>query len=126
NEFIEGERRGLRITEPRLIALYKQVYKPDRFTLVSLPRIPEYLKKDLESWGVNVIDGVSIGCDSCLKELVEEVVALAKYSGSMDVIEELRSLLKSRGVEVSRAKLEEALLSLAIDKIDDLVSMIAQ
>lgn len=125
SEFIEGRRRGLRVTEPRLIALYKQVYKPNGFTLVSLPRIPEHLNKDLESWGVKVIDGVSMGCNSCLEELVKELIALAKYSGSMDVVEELRSVLKSRGVEVSRTRLEEALLSLAIDRIEDLVSRIA-
>ncbi len=126
NEFIEGRVRGLRVTEPKLIALYKQVYKPDGFTLVSLPRIPEHLKKDLESWRVKIIDGVSMGCSSCLEELAKEIVALAKYSGSMDVVEELRSVLKSRGIEVSRAKLEEALLSLAIDRIEDLASRITQ
>lgn len=77
----EGRSRSVRVREHRLLLLYKETFRPERFHLVSRARIPRDLRVDLESNGITVHDGVEIGDREALKGLVDELEGLATPAG---------------------------------------------
>lgn len=120
-EISRGEKKGIRIRETQLIKLYKSIYKPRYFYLVSSPRLPGYVKRDLEEDGVVVFDNAEIGCPGCLGELAEEVSKLAKpiesrAGGEIDI---LRRELARRGLLLSEVEILKLALKFALRKIDE-------
>ncbi|MEM1927968.1 MAG: ribbon-helix-helix protein, CopG family [Acidilobaceae archaeon] len=105
------EGRALRVKEPKLLLLYKSTYKPDLMILVSRVALPQELRRELESEGVMVADGVSFDARR-LEEVAGELARRASKTGraralievSADLAEELQEL--SRAMNVS---LEEVL-----------------
>ncbi len=77
----EGRARSIRVKEHRLLLLYKETFKPDRFHLVSRSRLPRDIRADLESNGIIIHDGVELGDTAALEDLVDEVEKLATPAG---------------------------------------------
>jgi len=119
------ERRGIRLTEPQIVALYKKVYRPDEMFLVSKPRLPEPVVKDLESWGIKVLDGVSIGCSDCLEDLSANLLKYAEQT-SGDPLDELLRTLRTRGTQISRARLLEAVRDFVLKRLDEFLDELRQ
>ena len=78
----EGRARSIRVKEHRLLLLYKETFKPERFHLVSRSRLPRDIRVDLESNDIIVHDGVELGDSKALEDLVNEVEKLATPTGS--------------------------------------------
>lgn len=53
-----GEKRGIRVKEPRLLYLYKAFYSPKYLILISRAPLPKGLREDLEEGDIKVYDGV--------------------------------------------------------------------
>ena len=126
-EVAEGKKRGVRVTEVQLVLFYRNVYKPDRFYLVSKPVLPSNAKKFLENEGVVVLDGVRMGCEKCIGDLVEDLVEFAKPTLSES--ERLRALVdrllveaRSRGVYLSESELVEYLEEFILSNIESVLS----
>ena len=77
----EGRARSLRVKEHRLLLLYKETFRPERFHLVSRARVPAEIRAELESNGIVVHDGVEIGDPRAREPLAEEIAALAEPAG---------------------------------------------
>jgi len=77
-DFAEGRARTLRVREPRLLLLYKETFKPERFHLVSRAPLPAELRRDLESNGIIVHAPVEIGDREALRSLAAEIAESAK------------------------------------------------
>jgi len=121
-DVVEGKRKSIRVTEVQLVKFYKSVYKPSRFYLVSSPRLPEYVKSELEADGVAVFDGAKIGCAECLEGLGEEILNYAKPIGSSNSVFELNELkraLVKRGVLVGDADLVRLGYKFALKKLEE-------
>ncbi len=94
NEVIK-ERRGVRLKEYQVVALYRRVYKPKRMYLISRTRVPSDVTKYLSNEGIEVIDGVGFSGGS-LKEVASELVKYARgyVPRVIRVDDELMELIK--------------------------------
>ncbi|MEB2837044.1 MAG: hypothetical protein GSR80_000342 [Desulfurococcales archaeon] len=72
-DFAEGRARSLRVREHRLLLLYKETFKPERFYLVSRAPVPREVRADLESNGIIVYDDVEIGDRDALRGIAEDL-----------------------------------------------------
>jgi hypothetical protein len=77
----EGRGRSIRVKEHKLILLYKETFKPERFHLVSRSKLPRDVRVDLESNGIEVHDGVELGDRKALDGLIDELENLAVPAG---------------------------------------------
>ena len=77
----EGKAKSLRVKEHRLLLLYKEMFRPERFHLVSRARVPPELKAELEANDIIVHDGVEIGGPDALEPLADEIASLAEPAG---------------------------------------------
>jgi len=102
-----------------------KVYRPDEMILVSKPRLPEPVVKDLESWGIKVLDGVSIGCSDCLEDLSADLLKYAEQT-SGDPLDELLKALRARGAPISRARLLEAVRDFVLKRLDEFLDELRQ
>lgn len=123
-ELIEKSRGGIRVSEVELILLYKETYKPDAFILVSQPKLDRPIKLDLETRGVIVVDGVGIGERGRVRELSEILLEYAKPE-EWDPVDTVKHIVSSRlGRDVERRLVEEALLELALTRIDEVIELV--
>jgi len=109
-EIVEGKRRGVRVTEVQLVLFYKSVYKPEEFFLVSKPILPSNTRRFLENEGVIVLEGIQIGCEKCLENIVEHLVKYAKFpveegDRSRVLIDKLLRELLSHGIHLTESEL---------------------
>ncbi|BAA80538.2 hypothetical protein APE_1539.1 [Aeropyrum pernix K1] len=119
----EERREGVRVREHRLVLLYREVYKPDLLVLVSRTPVPGEVRRDLESEGVAVIDGVEIGSREPVGELASELEPY--FEKVVDTpLDEVEHRLWLMGVEADRRRLEEALATLALENLPRLASML--
>jgi len=124
NEIIK-ERRGIRLREYQIVALYRRVYKPDLMYLISLHKVPQDVKKYLESEGINVIDDVGFNRDR-LRDVADMIVKYAKEDESRAAIidEELRRRIihlgKKLGLDVNKDL--SGLLRDIIDRVEELIT----
>lgn len=121
-EFVEGKRRGVRVTEVQLVKVYKSVYKPRKFYLVSAPKLPGHVKKELEYEGIAVFDGVKVGCVDCLEGLAEEVLSYAKPVSSESLLSDVRALkqaLAQLGLSLDEYSVTRLALKFALKKISE-------
>ncbi|MGC9182270.1 hypothetical protein [Thermogladius sp.] len=125
-EVAEGERRGVRVTEAQLVKFYKAFYDPRRFYLVSSPRLPGYVRSDLESSGIVVYDGVRVGDPSALKDLAEELLGYASPIGEpREHLRRVREALRSAGVELGEEELARLLAEFALSRLSEFRSFAA-
>ncbi|MEM1619130.1 MAG: hypothetical protein QXU97_04180 [Fervidicoccaceae archaeon] len=121
---IAKKSRGVRVSEVELVKLYARLYSPRRFFLVSRPVLPSEARRELESEGIEVVEGVEVGRRRELEELAEELAELASPAGLRDPLSDLADLLASRGVRVERRALEEALAELAERRLAELLEIL--
>ncbi len=122
-------KRGVRLTEPQIVALYARIYKPKRMFLVSRAKIPPDIRKGLEDLGVTVVDGVGFDMEK-LKPIAEEAASIASFRGvsgevlrlPADVASRLEGLSARLGVDV--VTLIRALLDMAEKRLEEVVKMI--
>jgi len=88
-DFAEGRTRSLRVREHRLLLLYKETFKPERFYLVSRAPVPRSVRVDLESNGIVVVDDVEIGDSQALRGLAEELAGIAEPPRDSPTIESM-------------------------------------
>jgi urease gamma subunit len=113
--------RGLRLKEYKIVALYKETFKPDSMILVSRKKIPAEVRSYLEDRGLSVIDGVEIGDKKGLESLAQELESKAKPGSRRDLVEEVRDMLEARGLHLSRSEAEEVIKSFLAEKVEELV-----
>jgi len=53
-----GERRGIRLSEVKVVELYYSVYNPSKMILVSKHKVPEEVHEELSSHNIEVVDDV--------------------------------------------------------------------
>lgn len=118
----EGKRKGVRVTETQLVKFYRSFYKPSYFYLVSSPRLPEYVKKELEEDGIVVFDNAKIGCRDCLEDLAKEVLDHARPVSTDSILSEINALkqaLLQRGVNIDEYSLTRLAFKFALRKLDE-------
>ena len=74
------ERKGIRLSEVKIVKLYKSVYNPKEMIVVSRYSVPSDVRKELESYGIKVIDNVGFE-RSKLSPLIRSLEKYAKESG---------------------------------------------
>ncbi len=110
-----SKRKGLRLSEPQIVKLYARLYKPRRLYLVSLSKVPERVKTELEDRVIRVVDEVGFDAGR-LEELARELAGLAAYRGageSIEVDEETARLLSEIANAVGVSSLPEVVKLLA-------------
>ncbi|MEB3773581.1 MAG: hypothetical protein GSR86_01475, partial [Desulfurococcales archaeon] len=117
-------RAGLRVREYKLVQLYKETFKPDLMILVSRTRLPGEVREDLEGRGITVVDGVEIGEVGKLSWVSEEIARRARPSSVGDLVEDLLTILRSRGVDASPEEVADAARRVLIDRIDEIISLL--
>ncbi|MEM4850978.1 MAG: hypothetical protein QXT15_02385 [Desulfurococcaceae archaeon] len=126
-EIVEGRRRGGRVAETQLVKFYKSIYKPKHFYLVSSPRLPEYIKSELEMDGVTVFDNARIGCVDCLGDLAEEVLKHTRPVNTSNVITELSELkraLMQKGLFVDDTSLTRLVFKFALKRAEEFINFV--
>ena len=117
------EEKAVRLKEPRLVQLYKNVYKPGKMALVSRAPLPGEVRDELEGSGILIYDGVGFRGDK-LEELALELASIAKPVGPGDFLSEVAELLGLRGID--RGLLREALMELVLENLDILRRKLAE
>lgn len=123
-EVVEGKRRSVRVTEVQLVRLYKSIYRPEKFYLVSSPRLPPHVVGELESSGIVVFDGVRMGRTQTLEGLAEEVLKYAKPVHSKSGMVELSALkqkLLAYGLTASDMDIVHLALRFALNRAGEFV-----
>jgi len=117
-----GQRRerGLRLREYKIVALYKETFKPDSMILVSRKRVPGDVRRYLEDRGLLVLDGVEIGDRRSLEDLARELESRAKPASKRGLAEEIRSLLETRGLRLDTSQVERIVRDFLLERIDEL------
>jgi hypothetical protein len=118
------EEKAVKVKEHRLVLLYREVYRPEKMILVSRVRVPHAVRSDLESHGVEVIDGVEIGNRASLSPVAD---AVEEFFGGEEPgwgLEEVEALLARAGVRVSRERLSKAIAALARAHMDELIRIL--
>ncbi len=116
------EEKALKVKEYQLVGIYMEVYKPDKLVLVSRVKVPGGIRRELESKGVDVVDGVEIGDRGRVGELASIVEEF--FGGGSDWgLEAVEALLASRGVKAERDRLARALARLAARHFDELIEL---
>ena len=89
------ERRGIRLKEYQVVALYKRMYDPKIMYLISRTKVPSEVVKYLSNEGIKVIDNVKFD-EEPLRSVANELIKYAKGASNTSLIidEELMNLIK--------------------------------
>jgi len=112
------EKKGLRISEVKVITLYKTFYKPNTMFLISRSKVPEQIVHDLEGYGIEVVDNVEFNkdtlrgvaktlitmCKPTLRNTVKVMLSIEAY----EKIRKIAEILKVSEKEVLERIVEEA------------------
>lgn len=74
------EKKGIRLSEVKVVELYKNVYNPREMILVSRYNVPDDVRRELESHDIIVYDNIGFSLNR-LKAVAEHVVKYARFSG---------------------------------------------
>jgi len=72
-----GERRGVRLTEAKVVELYYSVYRPDEMFLISKHKVPPEVAEELASYNIIVVDNIGFNPEK-LEYVVVEILKYAK------------------------------------------------
>ncbi len=115
--------RSVRLQEPKLVQLYKSVYRPGMMALVSRAKVPGEVREELEAAGIAVYDGVGFRAEK-LEEMAQELAGLAREGGGRaDLLDEVAHLLGLKVVD--REALREAVLELVRENLGALREKLA-
>ena len=123
-------RRGVRLTEPQIVALYARIYRPRTLFLVSRAPVPPSIRGELEAQGVRVVDAVGFN-DAALRPVAEELLRVASYRGSHGEVLRLPNGVARRLDELARrlgvgvGELLEALVRLGESRVEELRRLVA-
>ena len=115
------EERSMRLREPKLVELYRSVYRPERMALVSRAPIPGDVRDELESSGIIVYDGIGFKSER-LEGLASEMASLAEGTGVNDFLSEVAALLGLKTID--RDALKKAVLRLVSENSERLKMML--
>ncbi len=89
------ERRGVRLKEYQVVALYKRMYNPKTMYLISRTKVPQDVIKYLSNEGIEVIDNVKFSKEP-LRSVANELTKYAKGSSNTSLVidEELMDLVR--------------------------------
>lgn len=116
----ERRERGLRLKEYKIVALYKETFKPDEMILVSRKRVPREVRSYLEERGLQVLDGVEMGDRGSLESLVDLLESIAKPSESPDPLREVKEALRAKGVSMEERLVDDAIKRFLLERIGEL------
>jgi hypothetical protein len=106
------EGTGLRVREYKLVELYVSMYRPRRAFLVARAAVPREVRSELESYGIEVVDGVGFDAEK-LDPVVDGVESLSSFAGadvvSVELPVELVRRLAKYAEEVGTPSLAEAI-----------------
>ena len=123
-------RRGVRLTEPQIVALYARIYRPRTLFLVSRAPVPPSIRGELEAQGVRVVDAVGFN-EAALRPVAEELLRVASYRGSHGEVLRLPNGVARRLDELARrlgvgvGELLEALVRLGESRVEELRRLVA-
>ncbi len=72
------KRRGIRLSEVKIVELYRSVYNPREMILVSKYGVPDDVKRQLEGHDIVVVDNVGFNMES-LKEVAYRITRYARH-----------------------------------------------
>jgi len=123
-ELLRGERRGLRVSEVKLLNLYKETFKPDIFIVVSEPKLDHSVKRELEEQDIMVFDEVKIGDRGKLREVALTLEGIAGKQGASPLASLRSKIVEALGSNVTIDELMEALLELGEHRLEELLEIL--
>ncbi len=89
------ERRGVRLKEYQVVALYKRMYNPKIMYLISRTKVPKEVVKYLSNEGIKVVDDVKFDRKPLIS-VANELIKYAKGTSNTSLVidEELMNLIK--------------------------------
>jgi hypothetical protein len=123
-ELLRGERRGLRVSEVKLLNLYKETFKPDIFIVVSEPKLDHSVKRELEEQDIMVFDEVKIGDRGKLREVALTLEGIAGKQGASPLASLRSKIVEALGSNVTIDELMEALVELGEHRLEELLEIL--
>jgi transcriptional regulator with XRE-family HTH domain len=123
-ELLRGERKGLRVSEVKLLNLYKETFKPDIFIVVSEPKLDHSVKRELEGQDIMVFDEVKIGDRGKLREIALTLEGIAGKQGASPLASLRSKIVEALGSSVTMEELMEALVELGEHRLEELLEIL--
>jgi len=123
-ELLRGERKGLRVSEVKLLNLYKETFKPDIFIVVSEPKLDHSVKRELEEQDIMVFDEVKIGDRGKLREIALILEGIAGKQGASPLASLRSKIVEALGSNVTMEELMEALVELGEHRLEELLEIL--
>ncbi len=123
-ELLRGEKKGLKVSEVKLLNIYKETFKPDIFIVVSEPKLEYNVRRELEEQGMTVFDGAKVGDLEKLRDLALTIESIAGKHRRNNLASLRSKVVEVTGSNISLNELVEALVELAELRFQELVEII--
>jgi hypothetical protein len=123
-ELLRGERRGLRVSEVKLLNLYRETFKPDIFIVVSEPKLDHSVRRELEEQDITVFDEVKIGDKGRLREVALTLESITGKQGASPLATLRSKVAEAMGSSITLDELMEALLELGEHRLEELLEIL--